>query len=88
LDVVLILSGHVRNTSAAGAAGTQPWTVSGAVGSALHHELNHHGEAFPNLLANLAEVQAHEGLADSSWELGLRLLLDGLETKIDMIVAS
>jgi AcrR family transcriptional regulator len=88
LDVVLILSGHVRNTTAAGAAGTQPWTVSGAVGCALHHELHDHGDAFPNLLANLAENSAHEGLPDSSWELGLRLLLDGLQTKIDMLIAS
>jgi AcrR family transcriptional regulator len=88
LDVVLVLSGHVRNTTAAGAAGTQPWTVSGAVGSALHHELHGHGDAFPNLLANLAEIPPHEGLPDSSWELGLHLLLDGLQTKIDMLVAS
>jgi hypothetical protein len=88
LDVVLVLSGHVRNTTTAGAAGTQPWTVSGAVGSALHDELHDHGEAFPNLLANLAEIPAHEGLPDSSWELGLRLLLDGLQTKIDMLIAS
>ena len=88
LDVVLILSGHVRNTTAAGAIGTQPWTVSGAVGSALHQELHDHGDAYPNLLADLAEVQAHEGLPDSSWELGLRLLLDGLQAKIDMLTVS
>jgi hypothetical protein len=84
LDVVLILSGHIRNTTTAGAAGTQPWTVSGAVGSALHDELHDHGDAFPNL----AEIPAHELLPDSSWELGLRLLLDGLQTKIDMLIAS
>jgi AcrR family transcriptional regulator len=88
LDVVLILSGHVRNTTAAGAIGTQPWTVSGAVGSALHQELHDHGDAFPNLLADLAEVQAHEGLPGSSGELGLRLLLDGLQAKIDMLTVS
>jgi hypothetical protein len=62
----------------------QPWTVSGAVGSALHDELHDHGDAFPNL----AEIPAHEVLPDSSWELGLRLLLDGLQTKIDMLIAS
>jgi AcrR family transcriptional regulator len=84
LDVVLILSGHVRNTTTADAAGTQPWTVSGAVGSALHDELHDHGDTFPNL----AEIPAHELLPDSSWELGVRLLLDGLQTKIDMLIAS
>ncbi len=88
LDVVLILSGHVRNTTTTGAAGTQPWTVSGAVGSALHHELHHHGDAFPNLLADLAEIPGHDGFPDSGWELGLRLLLDGLHIKIDMLNAS
>jgi AcrR family transcriptional regulator len=85
LDVVLVLSGHVRNTTAAGAAGTQPWTVTGAIGSALHHELHDHGDALPNLRVSLAEISAHDGHPDSSWELGLRLLLDGLQTKIDML---
>jgi AcrR family transcriptional regulator len=87
LDVVLVLSGHVRNSTSAGPAGTQPWTVTGAVGSALNHAMHDHGDAFPNLLANLAENPVHEGLPDSSWELGLRLLLDGLQTKIDMLTA-
>lgn len=84
LDVVMVLSGHVRNTTASSAAGTQPWTMSGAAGSALHHELREHGDTFPNLLANLAELSAH-GLLDNSWELGLRMLLDGLQNKIDLL---
>jgi hypothetical protein len=51
-------------------------------------ELHEHGDAFPNLLAGLAEVRAHQGLLDSSWELGLTMLLDGLQTKVDMLNAS
>lgn len=88
LDVVLVLSGHVRNTTMAGTAGTQPWTVSGAVGSDLHREMHDHSDAFPNLLAHLSDIPAHDGLRNSSWKLGLRLLLDGLQRKIDRLVAS
>jgi AcrR family transcriptional regulator len=82
-DVVLILNGHVRNTTAVGAARTQPWSVTGSVGSALHSHLQDQGDTFPNLLTILSGIPTREGLPDSSWELGLCLLLDGLQAKID-----
>lgn len=82
-DVVLILLGHVRNTTAVGAAGTRPWSATGPVGSALHHHLQDHRDTFPNLLTSLSGIPTGDGLPDRSWELGLCLLLDGLQAKID-----
>jgi AcrR family transcriptional regulator len=84
LDAVLVLCGHVRSSSSSDAAGTQPWTVTSTYGTVL--QMQQHSEAYPHLLGTLADAgnPAHAGATgDGGWELGLRLLLDGLQTAID-----
>lgn len=86
LDAVLILCGHVRNSTAADTAGTQPWTVTSTQGTVLQMQVQQHGDAYPHLLGTLADVRLGADAAptvDRGWELGLRLLLDGLQTAID-----
>jgi AcrR family transcriptional regulator len=88
LDAVLVLCGHVRSSAAADAAGTQPWTVTGPRGAALQIQMQQHDNAYPHLLATLGDVRTHQDghgapPGDRGWELGLRLLLDGIQTAID-----
>jgi AcrR family transcriptional regulator len=86
LDAVLVLCGHVRNSTASAAAGTQPWTLTSTHRTILNMHMQHHGDAYPHLLGTLAAVRNGPHAAatgDRGWELGLRLLLDGLQTAID-----
>jgi AcrR family transcriptional regulator len=86
LDAVLVLCGHVRNSSASDAAGTQPWTVTSTYATVLQLQMQKRGDAYPHLLGTLAEVRDHAHPAatnDRGWELGLHLLLDGLQTAIN-----
>jgi AcrR family transcriptional regulator len=84
LDAVLVLCGHVRNSTASDAAGTQPWTVTSTHSTVL--QMQRRGDAYPHLLETLADVRNHAVAAatsDRGWELGLRLLLDGLQAAIN-----
>jgi AcrR family transcriptional regulator len=85
LDAVLLLCGLLRTTNSAGAAGTQPWTMSAATGTTLRTLLAQRAGDFPALLALLPDGRVRQPVTEtptlqSSWETGLRLLLDGLQT--------
>jgi AcrR family transcriptional regulator len=75
LDVVLVLSGHIRNTRSMAAAGTQPWTSRRQV-----ELLRQHGDRFPALMAAvLAAGDPSRRGSDHAREFGLARILDGLE---------
>lgn len=74
LDAVVLLSGHIRNTRAAGVAGTQPWTGEGQV-----RLLREHGDRFPNVMSTVLMADGSPQIrVDEARELGLQCILDGL----------
>lgn len=89
LDAVLVLGGHVRNTITAESTGTQP-LAPGPTSTALQTRIQHDSDRYPGLLAaadHLAASRASTAAqtrwaTDRSWEFGLRVLLDGLDTLI------
>lgn len=83
LGVVHILCGLVRTTTTAGSAGTQPWTLTDATGAALRERLRQHGDDYPTLLAAIPPSTAAPTAMAEIWELGIRLLLDGLQVALD-----
>lgn len=88
LDAVLVLCGLVRTTTSAGAVGTQPWTVSADTGTTLQALLARRPQDFPGLLSVLplappSPAAGPPPALDSSWETGLRLLLDGLQAAVE-----
>ena len=85
LDAVLVLCGHVRNSTASDVAGTQPWTVTSTHSTVLRMQQD--GGAYPHLLETLTDVRqrAHAAAtSDQGWEMGLRVILDGLQTAINV----
>ncbi len=75
IDVVVLISGHLRNTQSNDVAGTQPW-----------HEGAHarlvaeHADRFPSLAA-LATTRART--PRQTRDFGLRCLLDGVAAHLD-----
>lgn len=75
MDVVTLLSGHIRNTQALGVAGTQPW-----------HDQRHidllRGQ--PDRFPALHELPARQTRTpQQTRDFGLRCVLDGVEKVID-----
>lgn len=74
MDVVTLISGHLRNTQAAGMAGTQPWHEHGHIDLVLDHR-----ERFPTLY----ELGASRTRTPrQTRDFGLRCVLDGIENAI------
>ena len=74
MDVVSVLSGHLRNTQAIEVAGSQPWHQTRQ--TSLVQE---HAERFPSL----AEITRHRARSPrQTREFGLQCLLDGVELRI------
>ena len=76
MDAVSTLSGHIRNTRSANAAGTQPWTTQNQL--ALLHA---HPDRYPALTAAVASA-AGPSARERSRQFGLARILDGLEILI------
>lgn len=74
IDVVFLLSGHMRNTQTLDTAGTQPWNEPG------HHRLiAQRADEFPALI----DVTATPPSDDFGRGFGLRLILDGVQALHD-----
>jgi hypothetical protein len=73
-QVILTISGYVRTTQAAAAAGTQPWWPAEDVGGRLHELIQEQGDRYPALIADSAAARATE---DEMWDFGLMCILDG-----------
>ena len=72
MDAVAVLSGHIRSSQSAAAAGTQPWTTG-----RQREVLLAHADRYPAVTAALAGAAAPQA-RDSLREFGLTRILDGL----------
>jgi len=79
IDTVFLLSGHIRNTHSTAAVGTQPWTAERQLDPRLAKLLHEDHDRFPALIA---ATDGAAVAADSTWEFGLRCLLDSIELLI------
>ncbi|WP_216209875.1 TetR/AcrR family transcriptional regulator [Amycolatopsis aidingensis] len=80
MDAVFLLSGHIRNTQSAAAAGTQPWTTQRRLNPLIEELMRTRDVRFPGLVG--ATESADGAPLDNGWEFGLRRILDGLATLI------
>ncbi|MDR0344575.1 MAG: TetR/AcrR family transcriptional regulator [Nocardiopsaceae bacterium] len=78
MSAVSLLSGHIRNTYSAAAAGTQPWTPAGRLDPGLAPFINAARDSFPAITAALGSP----GRRTDPREFGLRCILDGIEQLI------
>jgi AcrR family transcriptional regulator len=80
LDAVFVVCGHIRNTQSMTTAGTQPWTTDKQLSPTMQGLLQDHRDRYPSLTATVGEASgaAH----DNGRQLGMRLILDGLEVLI------
>lgn len=76
MNAVVLLSGHVRNTHAAAAAGTQPWTSGHRLDPALAPLIRARADQFPAIIR--AADTPGTGAADAR-AFGLARILDGLK---------
>ncbi|MCK2219949.1 TetR/AcrR family transcriptional regulator [Actinomadura sp. ATCC 31491] len=76
LDVITLVSNHVRATHAAATPGTQTWT-DGAAAPIMRDLLLRNADRFPLLAGNHATTPA-----GTVGDFGLRVILDGLEQAI------
>lgn len=75
MDVVVVISGHLRNTQSSDVGGTQPWRDAAHTGL-----VSDHADRFPALAA-LVRPRAHT--PRQTRDFGLKCLLDGLEAHLD-----
>jgi AcrR family transcriptional regulator len=75
MDVVFILCGHIRQTTTV--TGTQPWAPDHRLSPSLRQRLQEH----PAFSAVLEATEAPSS-PDTGFNLGLQLILDGLEHHI------
>ncbi|MGW0432249.1 TetR/AcrR family transcriptional regulator [Micromonospora sp. NPDC003197] len=78
LDVIAVLSGHVRSIVQQAMVSRQP---EGDITVLLDEQLSRHGDRFPALVATMA-MAAADGGHDQAFEFGLNLIFDGLDTLI------
>lgn len=79
VDAVALLSGHLRNTYAATAAGSQPWTDKVRPDPDLEDVMARAGVSYPAL----DQVVAGRPLSADRRRFGLERILDGIELHID-----
>jgi AcrR family transcriptional regulator len=80
MDVILLLAAHTRASTSTASTGTQPWTSDHLPDPTLRCEMERHPERFRALLDSFESGPAQEPVG---WELGLRLILDGLERLLE-----
>ncbi|WP_425457056.1 TetR/AcrR family transcriptional regulator [Amycolatopsis cihanbeyliensis] len=84
MDAVFLLSGHIRNTQSATAAGTQPWTTDRRLNPLIEDLMRTRDTRFPGLVAATESTgeSTDDSPRDNGWQFGLDRVLDGLATLI------
>lgn len=81
VDAVALLSGHLRNTYAVTAAGSQPWTDRVQPDPVLQDVMARAGVSYPAL----DQVVAGKPLSPDRRSFGLERILDGIELYLEQV---
>lgn len=79
IDAVALLSGHLRNTYAVSAAGSQPWTDRVRPDAELQDVMERAGVSYPAL----DKIVAGRPLSADRRSFGLERILDGIELHLE-----